>query len=202
MNDGHQPLSALLRMLASDRRRERISLQELLEALGERALAALILVFALPNVLPTPPGTSAVLGVPLVFLTAQLALGRKPWLPAIISNRSLALHDFQALVRRVAPWLQRAERLLRPRLAWLSVPPMENLVGLLCFVLALILALPIPLGNIPPALAICFMALGILEQDGGSIFLGVITGVVAITIVSGVLFALFEMLAYFCTRFL
>ena len=191
-NGARLPLSGVLRVLANDARRERISIRDLVEALGDRALAALMFVFALPNVIPTPPGTSAVLGAPLIFLTAQLALGRSPWLPDFICDRSISFHDFRALVRRIAPWLERAERLLRPRAIRLAVPPMEYVVGLICFVLSVILALPIPFGNIPPALAICLMALGILEQDGWWIVAGLITAAIGVAIVSGVLFAMFE----------
>ena len=191
-NGARLPLSGVLRILANDASRERISIRDLVEALGDRALAALMFVFALPNVIPTPPGTSSVLGAPLIFLTAQLALGRSPWLPDFICDRSISFHDFRALVRRIAPWLERAERLLRPRAIRLATPPMEYVVGLICFVLSVILALPIPFGNIPPALAICLMALGILEQDGWWIVAGLITAAIGVAIVSGVLFAMFE----------
>jgi hypothetical protein len=186
------PVSCILRALADETGRERISIRDLIDALGDRALAALMFVFALPNIFPTPPGTSAVLGAPLVFLTAQLALGRRLWLPEFIRERSLPFRDFQILVRRVAPWLTRAENLLRPRASRLVDPPMEYLVGLLCFILAVILALPIPLGNIPPAIAICLFALGILEKDGAWIVAGLLTTAIALAIVSGVFFALFE----------
>jgi hypothetical protein len=189
---GHLPLSDILRLLAGDASRERIFIRDLVEALGDRALAALMLVFALPNVFPTPPGTSSVLGAPLVFLTAQLALGRKLWLPDFVRDRSLPFHDFQILIRRIAPWLARAEALLRPRASRLADPPMEYVIGLVCFILSVILALPIPLGNIVPALAICLLALGILEGDGWWIVAGLLTAVIAVAIVSGVFFALFE----------
>ena len=190
--DDEHSLSEVLRALADDTTRERIFVRDLVEALGDRALAALMLVFALPNVFPTPPGTSSVLGAPLIFLTAQLAFGCKPWLPGFVRNRSVSTKDFRALVIRVVPWLERAERLLRPRAIRLAVPPMEYVVGLICFVLSVILALPIPFGNIPPALAICLMALGILEQDGWWIVAGLITAAIGVAIVSGVLFAMFE----------
>ena len=133
---------------------QRIAVGDLLDALGDRALAALLFVFAFPNVLPVPPGTSAVLGAPLVFLAAQLCFGLRPWLPAVIARRSMPRKDFAALVQRIGPWLERAERLLRPRAVLLTVPPMEYLIGAVCLVLGLILTLPIPLGNVLPALSI------------------------------------------------
>lgn len=191
------PLSEVLRLLASDPERERVSIGDLLHALGDRALGALMFIFAVPNVLPTPPGTSSVIGAPLVFLAAQLALGRDPWLPGFISNRSMSCYDFRALVRRIAPWLIRAEKYLRPRAQGLAAPPMEYVIGFVCFVLAVILVLPIPLGNIPPALAISLMALGVVERDGWWVVAGFAVTVVALAIVSGVLFAMFKTAVFF-----
>lgn len=199
---GKLPLSVVLRILSSDLSRERISVGDLLSALGDRALGALMFVFAIPNVLPTPPGTSAVLGAPLIFLAAQVTFGRRPWLPAIISQRSISREDFHVLIRRIAPWLERAEKLLKPRASVLTMPPMEYLVGLICLLLALVLVLPIPLGNMLPALAISLMALGLLERDGVWISAGLIMAVVSMVVVSGVVFALFKAAIFFFTQVL
>lgn len=182
-------LSEVLNRIASDTTRERIAVGDLLKAMQERAFGPLMLIFALPNALPTPPGTSSVLGAPLVFLTAQLALGRSPWLPPIISRRSIARKDFAAFVAKATPWLAKAEGLLRPRLGVLAHPPAENIVGLMCFVLAVVLVLPIPLGNMLPALAICILALGILERDGVWVVVGMALAVASLGIVSGVVWA-------------
>lgn len=182
-------LSEVLNRIAGDTTRERIAVGDLLKAMQERAFGPLMLIFALPNALPTPPGTSSVLGAPLVFLTAQLALGRSPWLPPIISRRSIARKDFAAFVAKATPWLARAEGLLRPRLGVLAHPPAENIVGLMCFVLAVVLVLPIPLGNMLPALAICILALGILERDGIWIVVGMALAVASLGVVWGVVWA-------------
>ncbi|MDP3031254.1 MAG: exopolysaccharide biosynthesis protein [Rhodocyclaceae bacterium] len=196
------PLSVVLRILAGDLNRERISVDNLLSALGDRALGALMFVFAIPNVLPTPPGTSAVLGAPLIFLAVQLTFGRSPWLPAIISQRSMSREDFDALIRRIAPWLERAEKLLKPRASVLAMPPMEYFVGLVCLLLSLVLVLPIPLGNMLPALAISLMALGLLERDGVWISSGLIMALVSMVVVSGVVFALFKTAVFFFAQVL
>ena len=195
-------LSTMLDEIAADASRQRVAVGDLLEALGDRALAALLFVFAFPNVLPVPPGTSALLGAPLVFLAAQLAFGRRPWLPAWIAQRSMARSDFAALMRRVGPWLVRAERLLRPRATALAVPPMEYLIGLVCLLLAVVLVLPIPLGNMLPALAIVLLALGILERDGLWVLAGLLMAAAAAALVSGVLFAMGKAAVYFVTNVL
>jgi hypothetical protein len=192
----------MLHALAVDDSRDRIAVSDLLEALGDRALAALLFVFAVPNVLPVPPGTSSILGAPLVFLAAQLAFGRRPWLPALIARRTMPRADFAAVVRRVGPWLARAERLLRPRATGLASPPMEYLVGMVCLLLSIVLVLPVPLGNMLPALAISMLALGILERDGLWILAGLATAALSGVIVSGVVWAMFKAAVFFVTEVL
>ncbi|MBB5751362.1 exopolysaccharide biosynthesis protein [Prosthecomicrobium pneumaticum] len=185
-------LSDLLIGLAEDESRARISVGDILVATQERALGALLFIFAFPNILPTPPGTSAILGAPLIFLAAQLALGLPPWLPRVIAARSMARRDFAALTRRVVPWLQKGERLLRPRAGVLVRPPVEQLVGVVCFLLAVILFLPIPLGNMLPALAVSLFSLGILERDGFWILAGFVAAIAAVLLVWGVFLALLK----------
>jgi hypothetical protein len=199
---GKVALSVLLRALAEDPARERIAVSDLLSALGDRAIGALMLVFAVPNVIPVPPGTSAVLGAPLVFLAAQLTFGRQPWLPAVIAGRSMSRTDFATLVRRLTPWLARAERLLRPRAVVLARPPMEYLIGAVCLLLAIVLVLPVPLGNMLPALSISLLALGVLERDGLWVIAGMVAALLSAIVVSGVVFAMAKATVYFLTRVL
>ncbi len=190
-------LSQLLTEIAANAATERVSIADLLLALQDRALAALLLIFALPNVIPVPPGTSALLGAPLLFLAAQLSFGMRPWLPRVITARSMPRAHFASLVTRAAPWLARAERLLRPRLSGLCRPPAEYLVGGVCLLMALLVFLPIPLGNMLPALSICLMALGILERDGVWVLAGLLSAVASVVLVWGVLYALMKTAVFF-----
>jgi hypothetical protein len=195
-------LSATLTALASDESRDRISIRDIFSAMGDRAFGALMLIFALPNVFPTPPGTSAILGAPLVFLTAQLAFGLSPWLPAIIANRSMTRKDFGTIAAKITPWLAWAEKMLKPRLTVLVHPPVEYAIGFLCLLLAIILALPVPLGNILPALAICFFSFAILERDGLFALFGLAISVVSAVVVGGVVYALIKALIFFVSSVL
>jgi hypothetical protein len=183
-------LSTILTEIAADTSRDRVSVGDLLRTMHGRAIAALMLIFAFPNILPSPPGTSGLLGLPLVYLTSQMLLGRLPWLPAFITNRSMTREDFSGLVSRVSPVLARAERLLTPRLPFLVNSGTERVIGGICLLLAVIVLLPIPFGNMLPALAICIFALGVLERDGVWILAGVAMSVLAVTVVAGVVYAL------------
>ena len=199
-NSRRLPLSAVLRALGETQGPERISIGDLLAALGDRAVGALLFVFAIPNVVPTPPGASSILGAPLLFLAAQLTFGRRPWLPAVIARQSMSRRDYRVLIDRLAPSLERAEKLLRPRWSVLAIPPMEYLVGLVCLLLAIVLVLPIPLGNIPPALAISMMALGILERDGLWVLAGLAAASASTVVVSGVVVAMVKTAIYLVTN--
>ena len=79
-------LSVFLSAIARGQDRERISIADLLQALEHRAIGALMFIFAVPNAIPVPPGVSAILGAPLIFLSFQLMIGRRPWLPKVITR--------------------------------------------------------------------------------------------------------------------
>jgi hypothetical protein len=188
--EGADRLSAILQAIADAQDKERISIGDLLEALKRRALGALMFIFAVPTALPMPPGVSAITGAPLLFLSFQLMLGMSPWLPKIITDRSLSRVDFERVVTRVAPWLARAEAIMRPRLQFMAKRPAVYLVGFVCLVLSIILFLPVPLGNMLPSAAIAIMALGLLERDGIWIIIGLVTAVVSVVVVWGVVWAM------------
>lgn len=183
------PVSALLRELAERWQEPRIRLGTLVEVLSDRAYGPLLLILALPNVVPGPPGVSTILGVPLVLTTAQLVLGRhRPWLPRLARDRSLKTQDFSAFIVKATPWLHRVERLLKPRLLWATRFAIERAVALLCLLLAVCIMLPIPFGNMLPALSISLTALGLFERDGLFIALGSALGLISLALVASLVF--------------
>jgi hypothetical protein len=175
--EGADRLSAILTAIAEAQDRDRISIGELLEALKRRALGALMFIFAVVTALPMPPGVSTVVGAPLVFLTAQLMLGKTAWLPKIITDRSLSRVDFARVVNKASPWLARAESVMKPRFVFLAHRPAVHFVGLIAFIMAIILLGPVFLGNMAPSIVICIIALGLIERDGVWITIGVVAGI-------------------------
>jgi hypothetical protein len=108
-------LSDLLKRQAAMVTGERFTLGDMAEFLGERSIGGLLLILALPMALPVPaPGISVLFGVPLIVISAQLALGyRRAWLPARLSQRSVSRAAFLAIVDRMLPPLRRLERIVR-----------------------------------------------------------------------------------------
>lgn len=180
-------LSEVLSELLVDKRFEQVSINDLLVKLGGKASGFLLFLFAVPNLFPMAPGVSGILGLPLIFLAAQLSLGFEPWLPDFISRRSFSREKFHALLKRVIPWLEKIEKILRPRASYLTSASAKHFIGFACLTQSLILALPIPLGNMLPALAICIMALGLIEHDGVWVLIGLAVAIAAMLVVSGVM---------------
>lgn len=94
----------------------------------------------------------------------------------------MARVDAQRLVALIVPRLKRAEGLLRPRLAAFVGPMSERVAGSVCVVLSLILFLPIPLGNMPPALSISILSLDVLRRDGLWVLGGIVAALVSIAV--------------------
>lgn len=190
------PFSAALRGVAATAGNDRVSVGEIVEALHDRAFGALLLVFAAPNILPvTLPGTSPVTSLPILMVGAQLLLGfHELRLPRLLARQTLARADLDAVVRRIVPWLERAERLTRPRLRPLVGGFGERVVGLVALILGVVLFLPIPLGNIPPGIAVACLGLGLMERDGGWVAIGLGAAVASLAIVAAVLLGALELL--------
>lgn len=177
------------------------SIGDLADSLGERAFGALMFIFAVPNAIPMPPGTSAILGLPLVILTWQVLMGRQTlWLPQAIRKRRISKDMLHTFVTKVTPVMARLERVLKPRLGFIvSSNLAERLIGLVAFPLALILFLPIPFGNIPPALAIACLSLGLAERDGAAVAVGYGLSLASVAILAAVSSALYAAAVAFVT---
>lgn len=183
-------LSSLLSDFAEKFTNERVRVRDITESLGQRSFGFILLIFALPNSLPIIgiPGVSTITGLPMLFVAVQMALGhQRVYLPRWIADSSIATTSFQTLIRKAVPWLQRVEKLMKPRINFLTHRNAERWLGAFCVSLAFLLALPIPLGNLLPALGVLFIALGLIERDGVCVLAGLTIGITAWIFLSGLI---------------
>jgi len=199
----HLPVSALMLHLARDWRGERITLGEMIHAFGTRGYGLLIVLFAIPNLIPIYiPGWSPIFGVPLLIVCAQLAFGLpEPRLPGLLTRRSLRKADLLMIVETSGPWLRRIERFVRPRPSALTGRFGARLIGLNGVWLSALVIVPLPLTNGPTSLACAIMAFGLMEADTRSIVAGAAVGVgasfLALSIIGGVGWVLVQGLSFF-----
>ncbi len=152
-----------------------VTLRDLVLALEGRAYTLLIVLFALPFVLPVSvPGSSTILGGIIAVIAAQLAANRLPWLPKRLLERPLPKGFFQRVIPVTARLVRFIERVLHPRWPnWTGARP--KVVHLLTIVAAgFLLALPIvvPFTNMFPGWVILLLACGLLERDGVFVLIG------------------------------
>ena len=164
----------LLSLTKGDDQRARLSLAQILTNLADQARGVLMILFALPNCVPGIPGTSAITGLPLVFLTLQMALNLPPWLPGFIASRSVSRQWLAGVMIKAEPWLRRIERLVHPRLMVLTSDTAERMVGAWGLVLSVVIMLPIPLGNTLPALSLLALSVGFVGRDGAWVLGGLV----------------------------
>lgn len=177
-HDAHAPASELIYRVARAWPQERITMGELMQAFGMRSYGLLIVLFALPNLLPVYiPGLSPIFGVPLGIVCLQLALGYPtPRLPAFLTNRSMRRSDLEMIALKAQRWLRWIERYVRPRPSVLTGRKAERAIGAYGALLALIVIVPLPLTNGPPSLACAIMAIGMMEEDSLTILVGIVVG--------------------------
>lgn len=154
------------------------------DALGDRSFAALLIFFAALNLLPLPPPSSAILGLPLVIVAAQMVSGRVTvWLPRVVLEKSLTANQFRSIMSRLVPWLVWLERYIQPRYWPFWRRQGERVVGAIALLLAIVVTLPIPLGNWLPALSIFLLGFALSERDGVLLAVGSAVGLLALLVI-------------------
>jgi len=157
------PTSALLEALLAEAQGAEVTIDWLIERLGERSFGMLLMLFGLVAMLP---GVSAAAAIALMLPAGQMILARpRPVLPRRLGSRPVGIRRLHAMLRRVAPALRLIERGIRPR--WRT--PFEatkRVVGAVVLGLAAALLAPVPLSNLPIAVVLMLIALAYLEEDG------------------------------------
>lgn len=166
----------------------RVRVGDLVTGLRDRAYGLVLLLFALPNCLPIPPGVSALFGLPLLLFGLQMAIGQdRPWLPRSLAERSLDRGNLHGILARAAGYVRRVETLVRPRFGAMTGRRSERLIGLAVVAFAISIAVPMPFSNFLPSLGIAVLALGMLAKDGIAVLVGLLIGAKGVAITTTIL---------------
>jgi len=184
--------SELLCAFANSRTQDRVSIGEIVEALGDRGLGVILAAFAVPNVLPsTVPFGNVLTGIPVIVIAAQLVMGmERLYLPPFLARRTISTAFIKAWTPRVTRLLAWFERLLRPRFPAMTNADAARAIGMLCLVLSIATTLPIPFGHQLPALGIMLIGLGLIERDGLALLAGTLIGLAGVLLLALALFGL------------
>lgn len=169
--NGTHALSDVLDRLEQSATGRKVTVEEVVEGLGHRSFAALMLVFSLISTSPASaiPGITAIVAAINFILVVQLILGRDSvWLPRLVTRRKM---DRETLCKGIR-WLRKpvrfVERFLKPRLTVLLHRPLLWVPLLL--ILGLTLFMPfmeaVPTSGSLASAIIALFAAGLLTRDG------------------------------------
>lgn len=159
-----------------------LTLEEILDSVGRRSYGPLLLVIGLFAISPATiiPGMTWLAAALTMLVAGQMALGLPSiWLPKKALQAQLPRNAVRSGIEKGRGVARVIDKVLKPRLTFLSKPPFVNLVAVMVIAAALI---TFPLGLIPfaplaPGLAVVFFGLGMVARDGLWLALG--TGVMA-----------------------
>jgi hypothetical protein len=176
-----------------------LRVRDILQALGDRAYALLIVLFGLPNCLPMPPPIPLICGILLAGLAFQLIIGRPtPWLPLFVLERSISVSVVESATTRAMPWLARIERICRPRVTILQHDLALKLIGIVLLAMALGLLVAAPfIGQIPIGIGVCLVGLGLVERDGLVLLAGAVTGAAGVMLTASFAYAILRAIKHY-----
>jgi len=183
------PLSRLLRAVEEGGpAEERVTFHDLARQFGDRAFGALAALLALGGLLP---GAAMVFGVLLLVLGLQMGLGRRePSIPKTGASWGIRRRDVGAALRASSPWIERAERWVRPRAGFFTTRGGEALCGWLIAYAALMMILPGPMTNGPPAFGVIVMGVAMAQGDAKATGVGAAITALGCLVATGVLVTL------------
>ena len=155
-----------------------VTLAEIRDLFGEDGLllfaAFLTIVFMVPVSIP---GISTIFGVAILMIGTSRLFGCNLWLPKHIAQRVLPTEKLRTSLNQSSLWLHRLERLSRShRLNWLTSNWLAEILNNCVLITASALLMApfglIPFSNTLPALALLFLAIGLLQHDGLCILFG------------------------------
>jgi hypothetical protein len=180
--------SEILRGLLDNNKDKSFTVQKILGSLGTTSFGTSLMAFSIPEVLPIPvPGISAIVAIPTAIISAQMAMGKKEiTLPKWLLKRSVPRKALAGVIRSILPVLERLESGVRPRWKWMTSSLARKFLGAFILLLAGLMALPVPGTNMPLAIAVFVIALGLVERDGVMITAGLLIGLAAIALLGGI----------------
>jgi len=186
----HVHTSKLLRDLLEKNPEKSFTVEKIVNSIGgTSAFGTSLMVFSIPEVLPIPiPGLSAIVVLPVGVIAAQMVAGNGQLkLPNYLLKRTIHRKALATAIHAILPFLEKAEKYVKPRWDWAVHPVSKRFIGLFVFILALAIAMPVPGTNMPLAIAIFIIAMGLVEKDGRMITLGMLLGLASFALLGGII---------------
>lgn len=162
---------------------DRIPFRDLVSAMDSVGFGLVMMIFAFGIIIPTPPPFPSIISIPLVVFSMQMMIGyQAPKLPQKFSKLTVKRSVLAMLVKKSSPYIRKVERILRPRLLFMTSNIADRIVGFFVLLFSSFVLLPMPLSNFIPGLGVLIISFGLLGKDGLIIILGILVGLAGIAI--------------------
>ncbi|MEK8047921.1 exopolysaccharide biosynthesis protein [Ideonella margarita] len=175
------PLAQRLREAAAALDTDRVSVARLVQAHGAQAHGSLLLLLALACMLPLP-GAGTVFGLGILTMTWPMWCGQaEARLPQRVSDVDMSRDNAHRVLSTLARLYGMAHHVSKERLTWAlgngEHGAARRGIAATVAVMAVVVVLPIPLGNFLPSISIGLIGVGLVFRDGVSVMLGQLTAV-------------------------
>lgn len=177
-----EQLASIIEQLPEDS----ITLGALLDVFGEDGLLLLTALLTLVFLIPVSiPGVSTVFGGAILLIGVSRLLGKPPWIPRRLRDKSLPAAKLRPALSGGMAWVRRLERVSRPhRLRALVDGRIAGVVNNLAFILAAVLLMApfgfVPFSNTLPGVALLLYSIGFIQRDGVAVLLGHLANIATI----------------------
>lgn len=178
----HESQASRLRSAAAALEGQTMSLQQLFRLHGRAGPGALLVVLSVPCMLPIP-GVGMFLSMGMVMVAWMIWR----YYPRLVMPRKVGRMQLSATMARRAlhtlAWMyDQASRVMRVRMAWWLQPLHRIWLAPLVALMALVIFLPIPFGNVLSAAVLMLIGLGLVFEDGLAILIGVALGLTLLAV--------------------
>jgi len=162
---------------------DRIPIRDLVDAMQAIGFGLAMMIFAFGIIIPLPPPFPSIIAMPLIIFSLQMIAGyTAPKLPKRFEKITVKRSVVAMLVQKSAPYIRKVEHILRPRLAFVTTPRAERVIGIFTLIFSSFIVFPMPLSNFIPGLGILIISFGLLGKDGLVVICGIIVGLMGIAI--------------------
>jgi len=141
------------------------------------------MIFAFGIIIPLPPPFPSIISIPLVIFALQMMAGfHSPKLPERFAKLTVKRTVLATLVRKAVPYIGKVEKILRPRLSFMTTARAERVIGFFIFLFAIFILLPMPLSNFIPGFGILIISFGLIGKDGLAVLCGISVGLMGLAI--------------------
>ena len=187
------PFDDILDALERHGAEREVSVGRVRREFGDKSFGAMLFLPAILEISPIGgiPGVPTFLALIIALIAGQVLLGRRTlWLPGFVENRTVSGEKLCGAVEWMRGPARFIDRHFHDRMGWLTRPPFDRTVALLCLLLAC--SVPplelFPFASTVPMAAIALLGLALLFDDGLLVLAGLVLAVA--TIGAGVYFLL------------